>query len=86
MKGTCNLIDIRNLQNTYSYYKIIFFPANIPLTDLAKLQLPSPHGINFQATKIVTPPAPQASNVETTADPMAFPSPASLIDAFDVDE
>ena len=60
---------------------ITYAPASIPLTDLAKLQLPSPQGMNFQAVKIVTPPAPQASNVETTADPIAFPSPSSLIDA-----
>jgi hypothetical protein len=53
------------------------------LIDLAKLQLPSPHGKNFHEIKIVTPPAPQDNNVDTTAEPIALPSPSSFIEAYD---
>ena len=55
-------------------------PASIPFTLFARLQHPSPKGINFHNIITVTPPAPQEISVATTADPRAFPSPASLTD------
>ena len=52
------------------------------MTIFPKLHSPSPPGRNFQTINTVTPPVPQDINVATTADPMAFASPASLTDAY----
>ena len=56
-------------------------PAKHPLIVLLKLHSPSTPGRNFHSNKTDMPPVLQASNVATTAEPIAVPSPDSLTDA-----
>ena len=67
----------------YTCYTLwIIVPASMPFMVFAKLQTPSPPGINFQITRTVTPPDPAAIDVDVTADPSTRLSPGSLTDIY----
>ena len=56
-------------------------PAKHPFIAFPKLHSPLPLRKNFQISRLVIPPVPHAINVDTTAQPIAVPSPSSLTDA-----